>query len=214
MRHQNLSRIVSTLASVGLLLPATAFGASSWSAVSVNQWQEGIAPGQMSDLSQSADISTETWLGSQASARSSAHGDQTLWFVGKGKQSQELSVGARLNWADQAWPAAASAHTSAAVDQEQWAWSDHPITAHQQASFSQRDIVDGQQANADATASQHNTGSTHGDVRNNQEIAGQAHADGFVHPTWAHCGACSSAASFGGSVMQRVTVVVDNLFRF
>lgn len=196
------------------LAPTMAFAASSWSAVTVNQSQGAITTGnRVVDLQQTANISTSTNLGNQAWVSSGVSGTQGAWFAGKGSQEQNLSAGTSLTWSDWRWPANAVGTATGSLDQQQVAWSNHPIKLQESGGIWLRSNVGGTHSNADATISQTNFQGV-GDVSQSQHLSGRVRSEGFVDPPRPWCHWCTGASSFGGQLITRVDVIVTNLLNF
>lgn len=209
MIFENTWRVVWLLMAGVLLLPGSALAGSAWSTVEIEQWQSAVSPGG-GDMLQRATAITSTQLGDQAEASSQSIGHQWVWFAGEAQQSQVVTAGSGLSWEDDTWPAQAVAETAGGVSQFQSAWSSEPVKSLQVGKLDQHSRVNESEAEAQAVA-EHRTAGIVGDFENGQTLVGSTHAEGFVDPPVPNCTLCGS---FGGSLLQRVVVVVENLFQF
>jgi len=199
-----------------MALPVAAHAGSSWSAVTVTQSQSANSPHHTVDMQQSATISTATWVGGQVAASSEVSGSQEQEFKGHGSQSQELVSASAVEWNDHQWPSQTTAHSVGSVDQSQDAWSKKPIMQEQSGHVSLDTKVDGDHSKSDTWVDQQNNGAK-GDAHQDQFLGAEAKSEGWMKWPWGHDKSwCWSGCdhSIGGQIVQRITVVVDNIIDF
>jgi hypothetical protein len=202
-----------TLLTAATALPIGAFAGDAWSVASVEQSQSAWAPHHDVRFHQDATILTSNNLGSQATAQAESTGTQDLKFKGRGTQSQQLTASTALSWEDGKWPAEATAHSEAGIEQKQSARSRSPITMKENAQVWGKARVGDTTSFFDVRAHQKNVGAK-GTASQKQNLAGATHAEGFVNPPFPPCHQTCHSAWFGGKLVQTVHVFVQNILTF
>lgn len=200
-----LTRGGASLAALVLLAPTTAFAqGAATAAVSVDQ-RTNVSSSRGFDISQGADVNTDTWLGDVLTAHSRSQGSQWVWAQGMADMGQKLNAAAHISWdaAGNAW-----SKTQGGVDQAMSAWSG-PAAAHtiQTAGIWQHGNVGPTRTAADGTIRQESVGVV-GDVIQRQAIAGSTQADGRIAPPRPTFG------GFGGRIGVDVDVFVRTFLTF
>lgn len=196
-----------------VITPLSAYAASAWSTLTVNQHQD-VHSTQPVQTNQSAQADSWVMVG-DAVARAQASGQQQM-FAKIGTQDQAIKTGASLQWACSTSNCTnASGDTLASVHQTQTGFSHVPMNLQQTAGTAEGVWFGGHQVtNNRATATQSSVGAVW-DPTQTQSISGATHADGNIN-TSATPGSGFGGWLYhvGGQIEQAVTVTFHNIFTF
>jgi len=214
----SVKTVVTSIVAAATMMPVSAFAASSWSAVTVSQSQSANAP-YYADATQHADITTSTTVDGQAAASSHVVGDQSVWFTGHLNQSQDLTSASSVEWEKDKWPSSASANAVGKVEQSQEASGKHVGKENETAGVWLDTKVGNDTSHVVAGIGQNIVGSGnygHQKAEQEQSLEAAAHSEGYINPShlWSCSSSCSGWQSWGGQIMQKVTVVVENILNF
>jgi len=208
-----LSITVSSLvmAAVVVVTPVSAYAASAWSTLSVNQHQDVVSSVPVQS-NQSAQTSSWVKVG-DATAIAQTSGTQQM-YAKIGSQDQTLNSGAGLQWSCSTGNCTnATADTLANVHQTQTGMSHVPMNLQQTAGTTEAIWLSGTQVTGNqGSASQSSQGAVY-DPTQTQSIVGSTHADGNINPA-ATSGMTGWLNQVGGQVEQVFTVTFHNIFTF
>ena len=193
------------------LTPVSAFAASAWSTLTVNQHQDVVSTVPV-QTNQSATANSWVKVG-DAAAIAQSSGTQQM-YAKIGSQDQTLKTGAGLQWSCSTSNCTnATGDTLASVNQTQTGMSHVPMNFQQTAGTSEAIWLSGNQVTGNqGSASQSSQGAVY-DPTQTQSIVGSTHADGNIN-TAATSGIGGWLTHVGGQVEQVFTVTFHNIFTF
>lgn len=206
---------------------SSVFASGSWAIVSFNQQQSGVREGNTAYTGQqTANVTTQTKYGTQASAQSNGSSNQTMTVRNAPySQTQSGTFGSALTWSPvtgcgQPSPCSGgsglnnmSADTTGSINQNQNT-TDPASTGNQTATINQNSRVGYNESSLSGTISQ-NTAAVvnrpthhHWDPQQTQTITGETHSEGqiFVPITNVFAGI--------NHFMQTITVTAQNILNF
>ena len=181
---------------------------TNWTSLNTNQNQWFVGNGHHVNADSKAATWTKSFVGDQAVASSANVASQHLSGAPtKANQQQQITSGAMLQWEANKWPSWTTARTQGNVQQQQSAWSAHPLNLRQSAATLQNTNVGGSGTQVAGDIHQKQHGVT-GDPMQQQQISGSSQSQGWINPPFPW------RTEIGNTFRQVITFSVDNIFQF